>query len=34
VDLGDRGQVTRFYMRVWLLFFAEYVIVAAAYLVG
>ena len=34
VDLGDRAQITRFYMRVWLLFFAEYVIVAAAYLLA
>jgi homogentisate phytyltransferase / homogentisate geranylgeranyltransferase len=34
VDLGDRAQITRFYMRVWLLFFAEYAIVAAAYLVA
>src|SRR5262249_38016333 len=23
-DLSDRSEVTRFYMRVWLLFFAEY----------
>jgi homogentisate phytyltransferase/homogentisate geranylgeranyltransferase len=34
VDLGDRAQITGFYMRVWLLFFAEYVIVAVAYLVA
>src|SRR3954453_9601304 len=34
VDLGDRASITRFYMRVWLLFFGEYAIVAAAYLVG
>jgi homogentisate phytyltransferase/homogentisate geranylgeranyltransferase len=34
VDLADRTSITRFYMRVWLLFFAEYAIVAAAYLVG
>jgi homogentisate phytyltransferase / homogentisate geranylgeranyltransferase len=34
VDLADRASVTRFYLRVWMLFFAEYVIVAAAYLVG
>ena len=33
-DLGDRAAVTRFYMRVWLLFFAEYAIVAGAYLLG
>ncbi len=33
-DLGDRAAITRFYMRVWLLFFAEYAIVAAAYLLG
>jgi homogentisate phytyltransferase/homogentisate geranylgeranyltransferase len=34
VDLADRGAITRFYMRVWLLFFLEYAIVAAAYLLG
>ena len=34
LDLGDRAAITRFYMRVWLLFFAEYVIVATAYLLG
>ncbi len=34
VDLGDRDAITRFYLRVWKLFFLEYVIVAAAYLVG
>ena len=34
VDLADRGAVTRFYMRVWVLFFAEYAIVAAAELLG
>jgi homogentisate phytyltransferase/homogentisate geranylgeranyltransferase len=34
VDLADRASVTRFYMRVWLLFFLEYAIVAAAYLAG
>jgi homogentisate phytyltransferase/homogentisate geranylgeranyltransferase len=33
-DLSDRASITRFYMRVWLLFFAEYAIVAAAYLLG
>src|SRR3954470_12028370 len=32
IDLADRASVTRFYMRVWVLFFAEYAIVAAAYL--
>ena len=34
VDLSDRAAITRFYMRVWLLFFLEYAIVAAAYLLG
>jgi homogentisate phytyltransferase/homogentisate geranylgeranyltransferase len=34
VDLADRADVTRFYMRVWLLFFCEYALVAAAYLVA
>jgi homogentisate phytyltransferase / homogentisate geranylgeranyltransferase len=34
VDLADRAAITRFYMRVWLLFFLEYAIVAAAYLLG
>ena len=34
VDLADRASITRFYMRVWLLFFCEYAIVATAYLVG
>ena len=34
VDLSDRAAITRFYMRVWLLFFCEYAIVAAAYLLG
>src|SRR3954447_9990817 len=34
VDLADRASITRFYLRVWMLFFAEYAIVAAAYLVG
>jgi homogentisate phytyltransferase/homogentisate geranylgeranyltransferase len=33
-DLGDQAAITRFYMRVWLLFFAEYAVVAAAYLLG
>jgi hypothetical protein len=32
VDLADRASITRFYMRVWLLFFLEYAIVAGAYL--
>src|SRR3954463_702738 len=34
VDLADRASVVRFYMRVWMLFFCEYVIVAAAYLLA
>jgi homogentisate phytyltransferase/homogentisate geranylgeranyltransferase len=34
VDLADRASIVRFYMRVWTLFFLEYVIVAAAYLLG
>jgi homogentisate phytyltransferase/homogentisate geranylgeranyltransferase len=34
VDLADRAAITRFYMRVWKLFFLEYAIVAAAYLLG
>jgi hypothetical protein len=34
VDLSDRTSITRFYLRVWMLFFAEYAIVAAAYLLG
>jgi homogentisate phytyltransferase/homogentisate geranylgeranyltransferase len=34
VDLADRASIVRFYMRVWLLFFCEYAIVAAAYLVA
>jgi homogentisate phytyltransferase / homogentisate geranylgeranyltransferase len=34
VDLADRAAITRFYMRVWLLFFVEYAIVATAYLLG
>jgi homogentisate phytyltransferase / homogentisate geranylgeranyltransferase len=33
-DLADRTSIVRFYMRVWLLFFAEYAIVAAAYLLA
>jgi homogentisate phytyltransferase/homogentisate geranylgeranyltransferase len=34
IDLSDRASITRFYMRVWLLFFCEYAIVAGAYLLG
>ena len=34
VDVPDRVAVTRFYMGVWKLFFLEYAIVAAAYLLG
>jgi homogentisate phytyltransferase/homogentisate geranylgeranyltransferase len=34
VDLADRGSIVRFYMRVWVLFFCEYAIVAGAYLLG
>ena len=34
VDLSDRAAITRFYMRVWVLFFLEYAIVAGAYLLG
>jgi homogentisate phytyltransferase/homogentisate geranylgeranyltransferase len=34
LDLSDRAAITRFYMRVWMLFFLEYAIVAAAYLVA
>jgi homogentisate phytyltransferase/homogentisate geranylgeranyltransferase len=34
VDLADRGAITAFYQRVWKLFFLEYAIVAAAYLLG
>jgi homogentisate phytyltransferase / homogentisate geranylgeranyltransferase len=33
-DLADREAFTRFYLRVWLLFFAEYVLVAVAVLAG
>jgi len=32
VDLGDRPGFTRFYLRVWLLFFAEYGLMTAAVL--
>jgi homogentisate phytyltransferase / homogentisate geranylgeranyltransferase len=34
VDLADRASIVRFYMRVWTLFFCEYAIVAAAYLLA
>jgi homogentisate phytyltransferase/homogentisate geranylgeranyltransferase len=34
VDLSDRGAITTFYQRVWKLFFLEYAIVAAAYMLG
>jgi homogentisate phytyltransferase/homogentisate geranylgeranyltransferase len=30
IDPADRGSITRFYMRVWLLFFVEYALVPAA----
>jgi homogentisate phytyltransferase/homogentisate geranylgeranyltransferase len=30
VDLTDRGAFTRFYMRVWGLFFAEYLLMPLA----
>jgi homogentisate phytyltransferase / homogentisate geranylgeranyltransferase len=33
-DLNDHEDLTRFYMRVWLLFFLEYVLVPAAVLAG
>jgi homogentisate phytyltransferase / homogentisate geranylgeranyltransferase len=33
-DLEDHDAVTRFYMRVWLLFFLEYALVPAAVLAG
>ena len=33
-DLSDHDALTRFYMRVWLLFFLEYALVAAAVLAG
>jgi homogentisate phytyltransferase / homogentisate geranylgeranyltransferase len=33
-DLGDRQGLTRFYMRVWLLFFLEYALMPAAVLAG
>lgn len=34
VDLDDPARFTRFYMRVWALFFAEYLLVPAAVLVN
>jgi len=34
VDVADRAAATRFYMRVWMLFFLEYLIVPAACLAG
>jgi homogentisate phytyltransferase/homogentisate geranylgeranyltransferase len=34
VDPSDRARFTRFYLRVWLLFFLEYAIVAASCLAG
>jgi homogentisate phytyltransferase/homogentisate geranylgeranyltransferase len=34
VDLADRASIARFYLRVWMLFFCEYAIVAAAYLLA
>jgi homogentisate phytyltransferase/homogentisate geranylgeranyltransferase len=33
-DPGDRASATRFYMRVWMLFFLEYVLVPAAAVAG
>jgi homogentisate phytyltransferase/homogentisate geranylgeranyltransferase len=33
-DLADHASLTRFYMRVWLLFFLEYALVPAAVLAG
>jgi homogentisate phytyltransferase / homogentisate geranylgeranyltransferase len=33
-DLSDHAALTRFYMRVWLLFFLEYALVPAAVLAG
>jgi hypothetical protein len=30
VDVSDRASFWRFYMRVWLLFFAEYALMALA----
>ena len=34
VEPGDPADVARFYQRVWQLFFCQYLIVTAAYLVG
>jgi homogentisate phytyltransferase/homogentisate geranylgeranyltransferase len=34
LDLADRAAIAGFYQRVWKLFFLEYAIVAAAYLLG
>jgi homogentisate phytyltransferase / homogentisate geranylgeranyltransferase len=34
VDLDDHAGVTRFYMRVWALFFAEYLLMPVAVVVG
>jgi homogentisate phytyltransferase/homogentisate geranylgeranyltransferase len=34
VDLGDVPGITRFYLRVWQLFFLEYVLVATSFVVG
>jgi homogentisate phytyltransferase / homogentisate geranylgeranyltransferase len=34
VDLGDVAGFTRFYLRVWQLFFLEYVLVAISFIVG
>ena len=33
-DLTDRDALTRFYMRIWLLFFLEYALVPGAVLAG
>ena len=34
VDLADEASVARFYQRVWKLFFCEYALLPAAYLLG
>jgi homogentisate phytyltransferase / homogentisate geranylgeranyltransferase len=34
LDTGDRAAVARFYQLVWRLFFCEYLVVAAAYVLG
>ena len=34
VDPGDPAGFTRFYMRIWALFFVEYLLVPAAVVVG